>query len=111
MLIAQHFGGVQLAIMPGALDELYHQDLQALPHGAKSRTQRGRGLPLARTRMHDNQPFSFFWQEELQMWDRLNGGSGHRSTARNCRANSSKSAEPITRLIPIISGTGNRAAL
>src|SRR3989442_12643798 len=33
--ISQHFGGVELTVMPGTLDELHHQHPQALPYGAK----------------------------------------------------------------------------
>src|ERR1700688_2834559 len=59
LVIAQHFGGVQLAVMPGAFDELHHQDAHALAYGAKCRTQRASGLALAGPGINDKQSLFF----------------------------------------------------
>src|SRR5258708_3527831 len=56
----EHFGGVELAVVPGTLDELHHQHAQALAHGAKRGTERASGLALARPGVNDQESF-FFW--------------------------------------------------
>src|SRR5260370_671787 len=55
LVVAQHFGGVKLPVMPGSLDELYHEHAQALTHCAKRRAQRAGRLALPRTGINDEQ--------------------------------------------------------
>src|SRR5258708_15051737 len=58
-VVAEDFGGVELAVMPGTLDELDHEDIEALAHGAKGGTERASGLALARPGVNDEQSFFF----------------------------------------------------
>src|SRR5216684_5419700 len=58
-IVAEHFGSVELAVMPGTLDELDHEDLEALAHGAKGGTESASGLALARPGVNDEQSFFF----------------------------------------------------
>src|SRR5258706_1454730 len=42
-----HPGAIQLAIMPGSLDELYHEHLEPLSYGPERHAHRRAGLALA----------------------------------------------------------------
>jgi len=46
LVVAQHFGGVKLPVVPGSLDELYHEHAQALPDGANAVPRAQVVLPL-----------------------------------------------------------------
>src|SRR5712664_1156547 len=52
-VVAEHFGGVQLTVVPGTLDELDHQDFEALADGAKGGAERAGGFALARPGVND----------------------------------------------------------
>jgi hypothetical protein len=65
MLFAEHARRVQLAVMPGTLDELHHQNLQSLAHGPECGAERRGRLSLSRPRMNDNQAFARFSQVYL----------------------------------------------
>src|SRR5260370_25290955 len=58
-VIAEHFGGVELTVVPRALDELHHQDFEDLTHGAKRGSKRAGGLALARAGVNDEESFFF----------------------------------------------------
>ena len=58
-VVAQHFGGIEFAVMPRAFDELHHQHAQPLAHGAKGGAQRAGGLALAGPGVNDQQSFFF----------------------------------------------------
>src|SRR5882762_7658206 len=62
-VVTKHLGGVELAIVPGTLDELDHQHSQALAHGAKGGAERAGGLALARSGINDEE--SFFFRHNL----------------------------------------------
>jgi len=47
--------GVQLAVIPGSLDELDHLHLEAHADGAKRGAQCGRGFSLAVAGVHDDE--------------------------------------------------------
>ncbi len=59
LFVAEHFGGVEFAVVPGAFDELHHQHAQALAHGAERSAQRASGLALARPGVNDEESFFF----------------------------------------------------
>src|SRR5260370_11867090 len=63
LVIAEHFGGVELAVVPRALDELHHQYAQALAHGAERGAECASGLAFARPGVNDEQSF-FFCHDE-----------------------------------------------
>src|SRR4029077_18081362 len=54
-----HLGRVQLAVVPGAFDELHHQHAQPLPNRAKRSPQRASCFALARPGINDQQSFFF----------------------------------------------------
>ena len=64
-LNAQHPRRVQFSIVPGALDELHHQNLEPLPDGPQGRAQRCRRLAFSRPGMNNNQAFLGFRQTHL----------------------------------------------
>ncbi len=53
---------VQFAVVPGALEELQHQHLQAVAHGAQSGAHGCRGLALAGAGVHEDQALAGFAQ-------------------------------------------------
>ena len=53
LVVAEHFGGVEFAVMPRTLDELDHQDAQPLADGAKCGSERAGRFALARTGIDD----------------------------------------------------------
>src|SRR3984885_771209 len=59
LIVTEHFRGVELAIVPRALDELHHQDPEALAHGAKRGAESAGRLALAGSDVNDQQPFAF----------------------------------------------------
>src|SRR5229473_2539357 len=59
LVVAEHFGGVEFAVMPRTLDELDHQDFEALAHGAKRSAERASGFALARAGVNDQESFFF----------------------------------------------------
>src|SRR5437899_639253 len=54
-VVTKHFGGVEFAIVPRALDKLHHQYAQALAYRAKCRTERTCGFPFARPGINDQE--------------------------------------------------------
>ncbi len=58
-VVAEHFRGVQFAVMPRAFDELHHHHAQTLAYGAKSGAQGAGRLALSRPGVNDQQSFSF----------------------------------------------------
>jgi hypothetical protein len=59
LVVAQEFGCVKLAVMPGAFNELHHEHAQALTHGAKGGAEGTRGLPFSRAGVDDEEAFAF----------------------------------------------------
>src|ERR1700687_3592499 len=59
LVVAEHFGGVKLAVMPRTLDELDHKDFEALAHSAKRGAERASGLALAGPGVNDEESFFF----------------------------------------------------
>src|SRR6516165_6474638 len=55
--VAQHFRGIELAVVPRAFDELHHQDAQALPHRAKGCPECAGRFSLAGPGVNDQQSF------------------------------------------------------
>src|SRR5215472_4225420 len=58
-VVAERFGGVKFAVMPGAFDELNHQDAQTLAYGTERGAQRAGSLAFARPGVNDEQSFFF----------------------------------------------------
>src|SRR6266446_3479373 len=72
-VIAEHFGSVELTVVPRAFDELHHQDFEALAHGAKRGSKRAGGLAFARAGVNDEE--SFFFRHDLSpRWSPAGGG-------------------------------------
>jgi hypothetical protein len=59
-VVAQHFGGVELSVVPGAFYELDHKYAKALPDCAESGTEGAGGFSFARSGVDNKQTF-FFW--------------------------------------------------
>ena len=57
LVVAEHFGGVEFAVMPRTLDELDHQDAQPLADGAKCGSERAGRFALARACVDDQKSF------------------------------------------------------
>src|SRR5271155_1225812 len=55
LVVAQHLGRVEFAIVPGAFDELDHKDPQSLTNSAKRRSERASGFSLARPGVDDQE--------------------------------------------------------
>src|SRR5882762_4484121 len=52
-VVAQHFGRVQFAIVPGAFDELHHQDAETLADRAERGAERAGGFAFSRAGVDD----------------------------------------------------------
>src|SRR5947209_7487936 len=59
LVVAEEFGGVELAVVPRAFNELNHEDAESLADGAVGGAQGAGGLSFARAGVNDEQSFSF----------------------------------------------------
>src|SRR3989442_13991176 len=59
LVVAEEFGGVELAVVPRAFNELNHEDAESLADGAEGGAQGAGGLSFARAGINDEQSFSF----------------------------------------------------
>src|SRR5207253_5183136 len=60
-LVSKRFDRIQLAVMPGSLQELQHEDTHALADGAQGGSHSGRGLALAGAGIHDDESATNVW--------------------------------------------------
>src|SRR6266571_4154532 len=58
LVVAEEFGGVELAVVPRAFNELHHEDAEALADSAEGGAQGAGGLAFARAGINDEQSFS-----------------------------------------------------
>src|SRR5271165_6774729 len=56
-VVAQHFGGVEFAIVPGSFDELNHEHAETLTDGAKCGAEGAGGFALAGAGVDDQESF------------------------------------------------------
>src|SRR5580693_4544416 len=56
-IVAEHFGGIEFAVMPRTFDELDHENSQALTDGSERGAERARRLALAWTGVDDQKSF------------------------------------------------------